>query len=115
MNFLRQISLLRCHTTCNWTGWPLQKQASLFPAGGEDEALLDSKCLIATAVITLFNEPGAEENGKAPRTVAQKKAQSIMESFENPFRMFLPSIEHHAHISQAAKFDPSSKIYEHYE
>ncbi|XP_036316954.1 exosome component 10 isoform X1 [Pipistrellus kuhlii] len=91
---------------------PVQKQASLFPAGGEDEALLDSKCLIATAVITLFNEPSAEENGKAPLTVAQKKAQSIMESFENPFRMFLPSIEHHAHISQAAKFDPTSKIYE---
>jgi hypothetical protein len=25
---------------------------------------------------------------------------------------FLPSLEHKAHISQAAKFDPSSKIYE---
>lgn len=25
---------------------------------------------------------------------------------------FLPSLEHRAHISQAAKFDPSSKIYE---
>ncbi|XP_016073384.1 PREDICTED: exosome component 10 isoform X2 [Miniopterus natalensis] len=95
---------------------PVQKQESLFPDGrGEDGALLDSKCLIATAVITLFNEPSAEENGKGSLTVAQKKAQNIMESFENPFRMFLPSLEHHAHISQAAKFDPSSKIYEHYE
>lgn len=28
------------------------------------------------------------------------------------FLQFLPSVEHHAHISQAAKFDPSSKIYE---
>uniref|UniRef100_A0A8C4MM66 Exosome complex component 10 n=1 Tax=Equus asinus asinus TaxID=83772 RepID=A0A8C4MM66_EQUAS len=27
--------------------------------------------------------------------------------------LFLPSLEHLAHISQAAKFDPSSKIYEH--
>nr|KAF6505005.1 exosome component 10 [Rousettus aegyptiacus] len=73
---------------------------------------LDTKCLIATAVITLFNEPSAEETGQGLLTVAQKKAQNIMESFENPFRMFLPSVEHHAHISQAAKFDPSSKIYE---
>uniref|UniRef100_A0A8D0P9N7 Exosome complex component 10 n=1 Tax=Sus scrofa TaxID=9823 RepID=A0A8D0P9N7_PIG len=76
------------------------------------EALLDTRCLIATAVITLFNEPSAEENGKRPLTVAQKKAQNIMESFENPFRMFLPSLEHRAHISQAAKSDPSSKIFE---
>lgn len=29
-----------------------------------------------------------------------------------PFLQFLPSLDHHAHISQAAKFDPSSKIYE---
>lgn len=94
---------------------PAQKQASLFCDGRqkeEEEALLGTQCLIATAVITLFNEPSAEENGKGPLTVAQKKAQNIMESFENPFRMFLPSLEHHAHISQAAKFDPSSKIYE---
>lgn len=90
----------------------VQKQASLFPDRKEEEALLDARGLIATAVITLFNEPSAEENGRGPLTVAQKKAQNIMESFENPFRMFLPSLDHHAHISQAAKFDPSSKIYE---
>nr|XP_020024188.1 exosome component 10 isoform X2 [Castor canadensis] len=90
---------------------PAQKQASLF-ADRKEETLLDSKCLLATAIITLFNEPSAEENGKTPLTVAQKKAQNIMESFENPFRMFLPSKDHRAHISQAAKFDPSSKIYE---
>lgn len=34
-----------------------------------------------------LQEPSAEENGKGPLTVAQKKAQNIMESFENPFRM----------------------------
>ncbi|XP_042551681.1 exosome component 10 [Dipodomys spectabilis] len=87
---------------------PAQKEASLFA----EETLLDTKCLLATAVISLFSEPSAEENGKTPLTVAQKKAQNIMESFENPFRMFLPSLEHRAHISQTAKFDPSSKIYE---
>uniref|UniRef100_A0A2K6M846 Exosome component 10 n=1 Tax=Rhinopithecus bieti TaxID=61621 RepID=A0A2K6M846_RHIBE len=56
---------------------PVQKQTSLFPDEKEDN-LLDTTCLIATAVITLFN---------GPLTVAQKKAQNIMESFENPFRM----------------------------
>ncbi|XP_012662705.1 exosome component 10 [Otolemur garnettii] len=90
---------------------PFQKQASLFP-DQKEETSLDTRCLVAAAVITLFNEPSAEENGKGPLTVAQKKAQSIMESFENPFRMFLPSRGHCAHISEAAKFDPSTKIYE---
>uniref|UniRef100_A0A2K6QB54 Exosome complex component 10 n=1 Tax=Rhinopithecus roxellana TaxID=61622 RepID=A0A2K6QB54_RHIRO len=89
---------------------PVQKQASLFPDEKEDN-LLDTTCLIATAVITLFNEPSAEDNKKGPLTIAQKKAQNIMESFENPFRMFLPSLGHCA-VSQAAKFDPSTKIYE---
>uniref|UniRef100_A0A8W4FHT2 Exosome complex component 10 n=1 Tax=Sus scrofa TaxID=9823 RepID=A0A8W4FHT2_PIG len=65
-------------------GYPLTPTSG--PAA-EEEALLDTRCLIATAVITLFNEPSAEENGKRPLTVAQKKAQNIMESFENPFRM----------------------------
>ncbi|KFO31594.1 exosome component 10 isoform X2 [Fukomys damarensis] len=91
---------------------PAQKQVSLFADPKEETVLEETQCLLATAVITLFNEPSAEENGKTPLTVAQKKAQNIMESFENPFRMFLPSLEHQAHISQAAKFDPSSKIYE---
>ncbi|XP_054994844.1 exosome component 10 isoform X1 [Sorex araneus] len=91
---------------------PERRQASLFPDQPEEEALLDTSCLVARAVVTLFSEPSAEEDGPAALTVAQKKARSIMESFENPFRMFLPALEHHAHISQAAKFDPSSKIYE---
>uniref|UniRef100_A0A2I3RC78 Exosome complex component 10 n=1 Tax=Pan troglodytes TaxID=9598 RepID=A0A2I3RC78_PANTR len=90
---------------------PVQKQASLFPDEKEDN-LLGTTCLIATAVITLFNEPSAEDSKKGPLTVAQKKAQNIMESFENPFRMFLPSLGHRAPVSQAAKFDPSTKIYE---
>uniref|UniRef100_A0A2K6SK20 Exosome complex component 10 n=1 Tax=Saimiri boliviensis boliviensis TaxID=39432 RepID=A0A2K6SK20_SAIBB len=65
---------------------PIQNQANLFPDEKEDN-LLGTTCLIATAVITLFNEPSAEDNKKGPLTVAQKKAQNIMESFENPFRM----------------------------
>uniref|UniRef100_F6YPY2 Exosome complex component 10 n=1 Tax=Callithrix jacchus TaxID=9483 RepID=F6YPY2_CALJA len=90
---------------------PVQNQANLFPDEKEDN-LLGTTCVIATAVITLFNEPSAEDNKKGPLTVAQKKAQNIMESFENPFRMFLPSLGHRAPVSQAAKFDPSTKIYE---
>uniref|UniRef100_A0AAQ4P3G6 Exosome complex component 10 n=1 Tax=Gasterosteus aculeatus aculeatus TaxID=481459 RepID=A0AAQ4P3G6_GASAC len=43
-------------------------------------------------------------------SVAQMKARRIVESFENPFRMYLPS--RGFHISKAAKFDPSSKIFE---
>uniref|UniRef100_A0A8C9G7W8 Exosome complex component 10 n=1 Tax=Pavo cristatus TaxID=9049 RepID=A0A8C9G7W8_PAVCR len=56
---------------------------------------------------------GAEcEGNEKVLTTAQKKAQRIMESFENPFRMYLPSEQNPAYVSQSAKFDPSSKIYE---
>ncbi|NXW03914.1 EXOSX protein, partial [Fregetta grallaria] len=56
-------------------------------------------------------DEGNEKNEKA-LTTAQQKAQRIMESFENPFRMYLPSEQNPAYVSQSAKFDPSSKIYE---
>uniref|UniRef100_A0A8D2NWA4 Exosome component 10 n=1 Tax=Zosterops lateralis melanops TaxID=1220523 RepID=A0A8D2NWA4_ZOSLA len=49
---------------------------------------------------------------KKTLTTAQRKAQLIMESFENPFKMYLPPEENSAYVSQSAKFDPSSKIYE---
>uniref|UniRef100_A0A673JZF8 Exosome complex component 10 n=1 Tax=Sinocyclocheilus rhinocerous TaxID=307959 RepID=A0A673JZF8_9TELE len=64
--------------------------------------------LIASAKISLF----ADVMSAAPAhlTVAQQKAHSIMGSFENPFRMYLPSKD--IHISKNAKYDPSSKIYE---
>uniref|UniRef100_A0A8C6K086 Exosome complex component 10 n=1 Tax=Melopsittacus undulatus TaxID=13146 RepID=A0A8C6K086_MELUD len=52
------------------------------------------------------------DEGNKTLTTAQQKAQRIMESFENPFRMFLPPEENNAFVSQSAKFDPSSKIYE---
>ncbi|XP_044527207.1 exosome component 10 isoform X2 [Gracilinanus agilis] len=66
---------------------PLQKRAALFSDKNENETMSDVGCLIATAVITLFSEPSAGEENEGRLTVAQKKAQSIMESFENPFRM----------------------------
>lgn len=63
--------------------------------------------LIAPAKIRLFAE---EAPAPAHLTVAQQKAHSIMGSFDNPFRMYLPSKD--IHISKNAKYDPSSKIYE---
>ncbi|XP_052449326.1 exosome component 10 isoform X2 [Carassius gibelio] len=65
--------------------------------------------LIASAKISLFADD-EEEAAPAHLTVAQQKAHSIMGSFENPFRMYLPSKD--IHISKNAKYDPSSKIYE---
>uniref|UniRef100_A0A8C2XFY6 Exosome complex component 10 n=1 Tax=Cyclopterus lumpus TaxID=8103 RepID=A0A8C2XFY6_CYCLU len=49
-------------------------------------------------------------NDQDSHSVAQMKARRIIESFENPFRMYLPSSG--VHISKNAKFDQSSKIYE---
>ncbi|KAK2521651.1 Exosc10 [Columba guinea] len=70
----------------------------------------ETTCLVGTATVSIFSECD-EENEKA-LTSAQQKAQRIMESFENPFRMYLPSEQNPAYVSQSAKFDPSSKIYE---
>ncbi|XP_076859303.1 exosome complex component 10 [Brachyhypopomus gauderio] len=65
--------------------------------------------LVAAAKITLFaEEEDTDDSGHL--TVAQQKAHSIMDSFDNPFRMYLPSKD--IHISKNAKYDPSSKIYE---
>ncbi|KAF7695067.1 exosome component 10 [Silurus meridionalis] len=73
----------------------------------DDTTLLTD--LVACSKISLFAEE--EEVPQSTKlTVAQQKARSIMESFENPFRMYLPSKD--IHISKNAKYDPSSKIYE---
>ncbi|XP_048823637.1 exosome component 10 isoform X2 [Lagopus muta] len=72
----------------------------------------ESACLIATATVSIFSECDKDEGSEKVLTAAQKKAQRIMESFENPFRMYLPSEQNPAYVSQSAKFDPSSKIYE---
>ncbi|XP_028849800.1 exosome complex component 10 [Denticeps clupeoides] len=78
------------------------KSGVLFP--DEVEELVP---LVATAKVKLFED---WKEDSSTLTVAQKKAHSIMESFENPFRMYLPSKD--IHISKTAKYDPSSKIYE---
>ncbi|XP_016352988.1 exosome component 10-like [Sinocyclocheilus anshuiensis] len=87
------------------------KPGVLFSEEEDESVNQEEKSLhgvIASAKICLF----AEEAAAAPAhlTVAQQKAHSIMESFENPFRMYLPSKD--IHISKNAKYDPSSKIYE---
>ncbi|KFV38749.1 Exosome component 10, partial [Tyto alba] len=72
----------------------------------------ESTCLVATATVSIFRECDEDEGNEKTLTTAQQKAQRIMESFENPFRMYLPSEQNPAYVSQSAKFDPSSKIYE---
>ncbi|NXN49485.1 EXOSX protein, partial [Rynchops niger] len=72
----------------------------------------ESTCLVATATVSIFNVSNIDEGNEKVLTTAQQKAQRIMESFENPFRMYLPSEQNPAYVSQSAKFDPSSKIYE---
>uniref|UniRef100_A0A8B9FHY7 Exosome complex component 10 n=1 Tax=Amazona collaria TaxID=241587 RepID=A0A8B9FHY7_9PSIT len=46
----------------------------------------ESTCLFATATLSIFSECEKDEGNKT-LTTAQQKAQRIMESFENPFRM----------------------------
>uniref|UniRef100_A0A8C4IIR4 Exosome component 10 n=1 Tax=Dicentrarchus labrax TaxID=13489 RepID=A0A8C4IIR4_DICLA len=50
------------------------------------------------------------QNDQEPLPVPQMKARRIIESFENPFRMYLPSSN--VRVNKNAKFDPSSKIFE---
>ncbi|XP_055000214.1 exosome component 10-like [Sorex araneus] len=63
-------------------------------------------------VVTLSHEPSAEENGKAAFRVAPEEAQRAVQSWGNPLGMFPRALQHHAHISRAAEFDPSSSINE---
>nr|XP_046253433.1 exosome component 10 [Scatophagus argus] len=81
------------------------KQGILF---SDDEHKMESG-LMAAAKITLFEEPETQDNQES-LPVAQMKARRIIESFENPFRMYLPSSD--VHVNKNAKFDPSSKIFE---
>ncbi|XP_042348525.1 exosome component 10 [Plectropomus leopardus] len=87
------------------------KQGILF---SEDECKTDADAqkisgLWAPAKITQFEELETQIDQES-LSVAQNKARRIIESFENPFRMYLPSSD--VHISKNAKFDPSSKIFE---
>lgn len=65
--------------------------------------------LMAAPKITVFQE-AEMTNDQDSASAAQMKARRIIESFENPFRMYLPSTG--VHINKNAKFDPSSKMFE---
>ncbi|AWP09508.1 putative exosome component 10 isoform 2 [Scophthalmus maximus] len=87
------------------------KQGVLF---SEDEHKMDvddekKSGLLAQAKITLFQEPETK-NDQESLSVAHMKARRIIEAFENPFRMYLPTSD--VHVNENAKFDPSSKIFE---
>lgn len=87
------------------------KQGTLF---SEDEENMDvdakkTSGLVAKAKIIQFEELETQKDQES-LSVAEMKARRIIESFENPFRMYLPSGD--VHISKNAKFDPSSKIFE---
>ncbi|XP_068454689.1 exosome complex component 10 isoform X2 [Clinocottus analis] len=86
------------------------KQGLLFSEEEEemDVSVQNISGLVARAKITQFEELETQ-NDEDSLSVAQKKAKRIIESFENPFRMYLPSS---VHISKNARFDPSSKIFE---
>ncbi|XP_041860709.1 exosome component 10 [Melanotaenia boesemani] len=87
------------------------KQGILFSEEVELKMDLDEQktsSLLAPAKITLFQELEKHDEQKSI-SVAQMKARRIIESFENPFRMYLPT---DVHVNKNAKFDPSSKIFE---
>ncbi|XP_068094867.1 exosome complex component 10 isoform X2 [Hyperolius riggenbachi] len=62
--------------------------------------------------IPIFRDPEDKRGDESSHSLAKKKAQSIMGSFDNPFRMFLPTDVRGAHASQHAKLDPSTKMFE---
>ncbi|XP_074538429.1 exosome complex component 10 [Halichoeres trimaculatus] len=87
------------------------KQGLLF---SEDEPRMDvdvqkTHSLIAPAKISLFEETETEIDQES-LPVSRMKARRIIESFENPFKMYLPSSG--VHVNKNAKFDPSTKIFE---
>ncbi|XP_056896184.1 exosome component 10 [Takifugu flavidus] len=89
----------------------LPEQRGLLFSDDEQKMEIDmskTHSLMAVAKITLFEEP--ERPKEKSLSVAQMKAQRIEETFENPFRMYLPSED--IHVNQNAKFDPSSKMFE---
>ncbi|XP_063804754.1 exosome complex component 10 isoform X2 [Pseudophryne corroboree] len=68
--------------------------------------------VLASASITIFSDPGDERDELNGVSLSRQKARTILESFDNPFRMFLPSVVRGAHASQAAKSDPNTKMFE---
>ncbi|XP_020785467.2 exosome component 10 [Boleophthalmus pectinirostris] len=66
------------------------------------------RSLMAKPKITIFEEV-VTKKAEDSLSGTQMKARRIIESFENPFRMYLPS---DVHVNKNAKFDPNSKIFE---
>ncbi|KFW08750.1 PREDICTED: exosome component 10, partial [Eurypyga helias] len=96
----------------------VQDNSALEPAPSDSERTVDIQDVqpqstgLASATGSIFSECDEEEGNAKALTTAQQKAKRIMQSFENPFRMYLPSEQNPAYVSQSGKFDPSSKIYE---
>uniref|UniRef100_A0AAV2LY11 Exosome complex component 10 n=1 Tax=Knipowitschia caucasica TaxID=637954 RepID=A0AAV2LY11_KNICA len=85
------------------------KQGTLFAEETSMAVDVDSlSSLMANPKITIFEELSGNE-AEDLNLGSQMKARRIIESFENPFRMYLPS---EVHINKNAKFDPNSKIFE---
>ncbi|XP_069775133.1 exosome complex component 10 [Narcine bancroftii] len=88
---------------------PVMEVSKLFPDLNDTEIL---PLIAGKPVVTIFDDCASTEKESAILTAAQQKVKIILESFENPFRMYLPFKDSNIFISQAAKFDPSTKIYE---
>lgn len=88
---------------------PVKKQGALFSEAEPETDLddLDTTGLVACAKVTIFEDT---TTGRAVLSVAKQKASRIIESFQNPFRMYLPSAD--VRVNKNAKLDPSSKVYE---
>ncbi|KAM5132574.1 exosome complex component 10 [Mantella aurantiaca] len=68
--------------------------------------------VLTHSTISIFNDPDEITDSVSSLSLAKQKATNIMETFDNPFRMFLPSDIRGAHASQAAKLDPNTKMFE---
>ncbi|NXQ89329.1 EXOSX protein, partial [Nyctibius grandis] len=71
-----------------------------------------STFFIATNTVTVFSEHDEDEGNEKALTSAQRKARRVMDGLDNPFKMFLPPEYNPGYVSQYAKYDPSTKIYE---
>uniref|UniRef100_A0A8D3DNI8 Exosome complex component 10 n=1 Tax=Scophthalmus maximus TaxID=52904 RepID=A0A8D3DNI8_SCOMX len=84
-----------------------EKEVTLF--GPHDTSRVSESDLPHFSPDGEFNEPETK-NDQESLSVAHMKARRIIEAFENPFRMYLPTSD--VHVNENAKFDPSSKIFE---
>ncbi|KAM8927513.1 exosome complex component 10 [Pelodytes ibericus] len=96
-----------------FTGEGLQMLAGTLFSDQEPSTPVHSPLhVLARASITIFNVSDPEDDQGLSGSLSQQKARNILESFKNPFRMFLPPEDRGAHVSQAAKLDPNTKMFE---